>query len=30
MKKLLALGGLGFIGRSILDEFYSGKLKNLK
>ena len=26
-KKLLVLGGSGFIGRSILDEFYSEKLK---
>lgn len=27
MKKLLILGGSGFIGRSILDEFILGKLK---
>ena len=30
MKKLLVLGGSGFIGRSILDEFCSGKLKKFE
>lgn len=29
-KKLLVLGGSGFIGRSILDEFCSGKLKKFE
>ena len=30
MKTLLVLGGSGFIGKSILENFCSGNLQNIK